>query len=153
VAGYSETALATKLGIKSNSTLVILSAPSGLSIDLPLGTKVHHRLPKSADVVFAFFTSVQLLERRLEILGQSISPSGGLWIAWPKKASGLATDITQHVVRDVALPIGLVDNKVCAIDETWSSLRLVWRKECAVESNGVMATLASNLAGMSPVQG
>ena len=118
-----------KLGIKNNSTPVILSAPSGLSIDLPLKTKVHCRLSKSADAVLTSFTSAQLLKRRVEILGQSISPRGGLRIAWPKKESGLATNITQHVVRDVALPIGLVGNKVCAIDETWSGLRLVWHKE------------------------
>lgn len=80
-------------------------------------------------MVLAFFTSTEALERRIEVLGRMIFPSGGLWIAWPKKTSGLATDVNQDVVRRVALPRGLVDNKVCAIDDTWSGLRLVWRLE------------------------
>jgi hypothetical protein len=58
-----------------------------------------------------------------------IFPAGGLWIAWPKRTSGVATDITDHVIREEALPLGLVDNKVCAVDETWSGLRVVWRRE------------------------
>lgn len=108
---------------------MILGAPAGLSIELPAGVHVHRRVHRGADVALAFFTSAPLLERRLEALAQSIFPRGGLWIAWPKKSSGVATTITQHVVREVALPLGLVDNKVCSVDEVWSGLRLVWRKE------------------------
>ena len=76
-----------------------------------------------------FTTSRSALEKRLPALRKAMNPAAGLWIAFPKKASGVATDMTDHAVRAVALPTGLVDNKVCAIDETWSGLRVVWRKE------------------------
>jgi hypothetical protein len=75
----------------------------------------------------AFFTQKSKLAQQINSLGRLIVPSGGLWIAWPKQASKVVTDMTDQVVRDVALPLGLVDNKVCAIDATWSGLRLVWR--------------------------
>jgi hypothetical protein len=129
VPGYSETPLAKKLGIATGSRLVVLSAPAGLVIEIPAAVRVRRRAGGGADVVLAFFTSTEALERRIEVLGRMIFPSGGLWIAWPKKTSGLATDVNQDVVRRVALPRGLVDNKVCAIDDTWSGLRLVWRLE------------------------
>ena len=83
----------------------------------------------SADVVLAFYTRATRIESRLDRLGSMIFPAGGLWIAWPKRTSGVATDITDGAVRSMALPRGLVDNKVCAIDGTWSALRLVWRRE------------------------
>ena len=82
-----------------------------------------------ADVIVFFTLSRAKLERRVEIAGRAIFPNGGLWIAWPKRASKIDTDMTEDVVRDVALPLGLVDNKVCAIDDTWSGLRIVWRRE------------------------
>ena len=69
------------------------------------------------------------LEEQVDELGQAVFPDRSLWIAWPKRSSGVATDITEDIVREVALPLGLVDNKVCAIDPTWSGLRLVWRRE------------------------
>jgi hypothetical protein len=81
------------------------------------------------DVVVAFFTRRADFERRLPAMRKAIFPDGGLWIAWPKRASGVSTDMTEDVVRDVVLPTGLVDNKVCAIDETWSGLRVVHRRE------------------------
>ena len=83
----------------------------------------------TADVVVAFFTERRELERRIGTLGDMIFPDGGLWVAWPKRSSGVATTVTEDVVRALALPLGLVDNKVCAIDETWSGLRVVWRRE------------------------
>ncbi len=76
-----------------------------------------------------FVTRAELLRRDIETLSQSIFPNGALWVAWPKKTSGVSNDITDHVVRQVALPLGLVDNKVCAIDEYWTGLRLVWRRQ------------------------
>ena len=79
-------------------------------------------------VVF-FTTARQTFERRLPVLGRAIHPDRALWIAWPKQSSGVETDMTENVVREVALPLGLVDNKVCAIDGVWSGLRLVWRRE------------------------
>lgn len=117
------------MGIRSGSTLVILGAPSEISIDLPPMVAVRRRARGPADVVVVFITRAESLRRRVASLSQLVFPGGGLWIAWPKKTSGLVTDITDHVVRDVALPLGLVDNKVCAIDETWTGLRLVWRTE------------------------
>ena len=83
----------------------------------------------AAEIVVAFVEQRSELERRIEALARAIFPNGGCWIAWPKRASGVPSDMTEDVIREVALPLGLVDTKVCAIDETWSGLRLVWRKE------------------------
>jgi hypothetical protein len=129
MAGYSRTPLARKLGIEEGSTLAILGAPTDVDLDLPAGVVVKRRTAGRADVVVAFFRKRAELERRLGSLERMIRPDGGLWVAWPKRASGVATDMTDGVVRDFALPRGLVDNKVCAIDETWTALRLVWRLE------------------------
>ncbi len=90
---------------------------------------MRHRAQGAADVVVAFFTERRDLERRIGALWKMVFPSGGLWLAWPKRASGVATTVNEDVVREFALPLGLVDNKVCAIDETWSGLRVVWRRE------------------------
>lgn len=132
MAGYSGTPLAKKLGIKEGSTLALVGAPASLDADLaplPDAVDVRRRAAGKVDVAVAFFTRRSELERRVAALAQHVHPDGGLWIAWPKKASGVATDITEDTIRDVALPLGVVDNKVCAIDDTWSGLRLVWRKE------------------------
>lgn len=123
------TPLSVKLGIRSGSHLVILTAPAGWSFDLPPDVHVHRRIQRPVDVILAFFTHSQLLERRLDVLGRSIFPSGSLWIAWPKKTSRVSTTITQHVLRQFALPRGLVDNKICSLDDVWSGMRLVWRRE------------------------
>jgi hypothetical protein len=124
--GYSGTPLPKKLGIGPTSRVVVLEGPDGFLADVPVAAR---RLGGHADVVVAFFTERRRLERRLPALERAIFPDGGLWVAWPKRASGAATDLTEDVLREVALPRGLVDNKVCAIDETWSGLRLVWRRE------------------------
>jgi hypothetical protein len=129
VSGYSGTPLAKKLGVGEGATLALLAAPSGWAIDLPPQVVVKRRAGGRADVVVAFFTSAGKLEQRMDPLGAMIFPAGGLWVAWPKKASGTATDLTDNTVRAAALRRGLVDNKVCALDETWSALRLVWRRE------------------------
>ena len=129
MAGYSGTPLALKLGIKEGSSIALLNAPPGVITALPDGVAVRHQARGSADVVVEFATERAKLEKRIDSLGRMVYPSGGLWIAWPKRASRMQTDITDHVVREVALPRGLVDNKVCAIDETWTGLRLVWRRE------------------------
>jgi hypothetical protein len=126
--GYSGTPLPQKLGIKDGSVVVLVGAPDGF--DATLGAiAARRRLGGRADVVVAFFTRRADLERRIGALERAVFPDGGLWIAWPKKSSGVATDITEDTLREVCLPRGLVDNKVCAIDQTWSGLRLVWRKE------------------------
>ena len=129
MAGYSGTPLAKKLGIKDGSTLLLQGAPAGVLTDLPPSVTVKTQPRGKADVVVAFFTERKDLEGRVDALGKVIFPNGGLWVAWPKKSSGVTTDITDHVVRGATLPLGLVDNKVCAINETWSGLRLVWRVE------------------------
>jgi hypothetical protein len=127
--GYSGTPLPKKLGIASGSTVALVGAPAGVIDGLPDDVTVKRRARGKADVVVAFFTERRELERRIEALGRMIFPAGGLWVAWPKRASGLATTMDENVVRAVALPLGLVDNKVCAIDETWTGLRVVWRRE------------------------
>ena len=131
-AGYSGTPLPQKLGIKEAHKIAVLGAPRGFALGvLPTGTRVQHSLAGKAmlDVVVAFVTRRADLVARIAACRPRMQPAAGLWIAWPKRASGMATDITEDTVREVALPTGLVDNKVCAIDETWSGLRLVIRKE------------------------
>jgi hypothetical protein len=127
--GYSGTPLPKKLGIEQGSTLALIDAPRGVIDALPPGVRVKRQARGSADVVVAFFTQRRDFERRIEALARMIFPSGALWVAWPKRASGLDTTMHEDVVREVALPLGLVDNKVCAIDDVWSGLRVVWRRE------------------------
>lgn len=129
MARFSGTALATKLGIKEGSRLTLLSVPEDLALELPPHVTVQWQARAKADNVVAFFSDQSSLTQRVANLSKTIFPWGGLWIAWPKKSSGVETDLTDHAVRDTVLPLGLVDNKVCAIDETWSALRFVWRLE------------------------
>ena len=131
-AGYSGTPLATKLGIKPESSVRLVAAPPEASAwlaPLPPGVALRRAGALRADVVVLFTTSRADLAKRIEALGQAVFPAGSLWIAWPKRSSGVATDLTEDVLREVALPLGLVDNKVCAVSDVWSGLRLVWRKE------------------------
>jgi len=130
MSGYSGTPLPEKLGIRRGARVAFLAAPPGFADEmgaLPVGVTVAHRLRGPHDVIVFFTKERRELERRFEALAGALDPSGGLWIAWPKKASGVPTDLTESVLREVALPQGLVDNKVCAIDGTWSGLRLVIR--------------------------
>ncbi len=134
MAGYSGTPLPKKLGIKDGHRVAFLSAPEGFEGSLspmPLVTAVAHSLRGTAafDVIVFFTKRRYELERRFTTLAGRLTPAGGLWIAWPKRASKVPTDMTEDVVREVALPAGLVDNKVCAIDEVWSGLRVVHRRE------------------------
>lgn len=132
-AGYSGTPLPQKLGIKENHKVVLVGAPSGFDRTLgalPTGAVVAKKLAgKDLDVIVVFVKQQAALADAIDKVRPRMAPAAGLWIAWPKKSSGVATDMTEQVIRDVALPTGLVDNKVCAIDETWSGLRLVIRKE------------------------
>ena len=109
--------------------VALLRAPDDFELDVPAGVTVKRRATGPADVVVQFVTRADDLERRLDRLAAMVRPAGGLWIAWPKRSSGVATDIGDHVVRELALPRGLVDNKVCAVDATWTALRVVWRRE------------------------
>lgn len=132
MAGYSGTPLPRKLGIGPGIRLALLGAPDGIDEtlgELPEGVRVARPGRGHADVLLFFTKERAALERRIATLERRIEPDGGLWVAWPKRASGVPTDMTEDVVREVALPRGLVDNKVCAIDETWSGLRLVVRRE------------------------
>ena len=129
MAGYSGTPLPKKLGIVEGSSLVLIGAPAGVIQELPPGVSVKRQARGSADVVVAFFTRRRDFERRIGSLSKVIFPDGGLWVAWPKRASGVETDMHEGALREVALPLGLVDNKVCAIDEIWTGMRVVWRRE------------------------
>jgi hypothetical protein len=132
MAGYSGTPLATKLGIKPAHVVGLINPPehfAALIDPLPDGVTVVPGVRSRRDVVVAFLVRRSELEQKLTAMTKAIAPAGAIWVAWPKKASRVPTDITEDVVRAVALPTGLVDNKVCAIDEVWSGLRLVVRKE------------------------
>jgi hypothetical protein len=129
-AGYSGTPLPRKLGIKPEARVGLLSAPEGFDTvlgDLPPGVSVRRRLQGRFDVVVAFFASRAQLERRLPACRDALDEAGGLWVAWPKRSSGVVTDLGEGTVRELGLAAGLVDNKVCAIDATWSGLRFVYR--------------------------
>ena len=126
---YSGTPLPKKLGIKEGHRLALLGAPEEVDLgELPPGVTVVRRAGGTADVIVSFHVDRAHFEQRLPTLRKLMAPASGLWIAWPKKASKVPTDMTEDVVREVALPTGLVDNKVCAIDATWSGLRLVIRR-------------------------
>jgi hypothetical protein len=131
-AGYSGTPLAKKLGIKEGHAVALLGAPKGFAAELeglPHGVTIRTAARGTNDVMVSFHTERSDLEARVPRLLDALDVDGGLWIAWPKRASKVPTDITEDTVREVFLPLGLVDNKVCAIDDVWSGLRVVWRKE------------------------
>ncbi len=128
--GYSGTPLVRKLGIKPDATVALVNAPPGFDDvlgELPHGVTVRRRLRGPADVIVSFHVDRARLERRLPALRAALTDAGGLWLAWPKRAAGVATDLGEHAVRELGLAAGLVDNKVCAIDATWSGLRFVYR--------------------------
>ena len=131
-AGYSGTPLARKLGIRPGDTVALVAAPEGFESELkelPDGVQLRRRAGAKPEVVVLFTTKANDLERRFAPLAKSVWPDGSLWIAWPKRSSGVATDLDENRLRDIGLPHGLVDNKVCAVNDVWSALRFVWRKE------------------------
>src|SRR5262245_46574881 len=132
MAGYSSRSLVQKLGIKPESRIAILNAPRGYSGTLgalPEGVTVTRAARGSLSFIQFFTRARSDLRSRLPSLARSLRDDGALWISWPKQASGVRTDVTEDVIRDVALPLGLVDVKVCAVDDTWSGLKLVRRRE------------------------
>ena len=130
MAGYSGTPLAKKLGIKEGHRLALLGAPEGFAIDdLPPGVEPRHSARGVSDVIVSFHTERADLAKRLPTLMRALDVDGGLWVSWPKKASKVATDITEDVIRELALLMHLVDVKVCSVDDIWSGLKLVIRKE------------------------
>lgn len=134
MAGYSGTALAKKLGIRDGTRVVLLGAPDGFPPTLeplPDGVCLSCEMPSAGDVdvVVTFCSSRAELEAGLAEQARRLAPAGGLWVAWPKRASGVATDLDFAVVQAAGLALGLVDNKVCAVDEVFSGLRFVVRRE------------------------
>jgi len=130
MSGYSGTPLPRKLGIKEGARLALVDAPDSFESTLgalPDGVTVRTRARGPVDVIVFFTTSRAKLERRIETLRSALGPAGRLWVAWPKRASGVPTDVTEDVVREIGLAHRLVDNKVAALDETWSGLQLVIR--------------------------
>jgi hypothetical protein len=130
-AGYSGTPLVRKLGIKTGHRVLLDAAPGGFVLEgLPDGVSVDHRAgPGPYDVVVAFAPDRATLERSLPAHENRIERNGAIWVAWPKRASKVLTDLTEDGVREVALPRGLVDVKVCAVDAVWSALKLVIRTQ------------------------
>jgi hypothetical protein len=132
-AGYSGTPLPRKLGIRAGHRVLLAGAPGDFDLgDLPALDLVDVDVQRRAgaapyDVIVAFTPDRRALDRRFPALARRLVSNGGLWIAWPKRSSGVATDLDENVVREVGLAAGLVDNKVCAVDQTWSGLRFVVR--------------------------
>jgi hypothetical protein len=137
LAGYSGTPLPKKLGIGERARVALVGAPGDFgrvlgpvpgTVEIAEGAK-SVPAPGPYDVILLFVRSRAELQKGFEKAAAKLTPAGGLWVAWPKKASGVKTDMTEDVAREIGLPTGLVDNKVCAIDETWSGLRFVYRLE------------------------
>jgi hypothetical protein len=131
MAGYSKTPLAQKLGIKPEAKVAALNAPADyrkLLAPLPAGVAFSDKATAGAGFVHLFVTERRVLEKELKRLRGLIDEAGVLWISWPKKSAGLGSDITEDVIREVCLPLGFVDIKVCAVDETWSGLKLMIRR-------------------------
>jgi hypothetical protein len=128
MAGYSGTPLVRKLGIADDARVLLDGAPAGFTLDAPGAVVGTRPGPGPYDVILCFCPDLARLAKRWPVLHPRTTPAGSLWIAWPKRSSGLATDLDENVVRDFALSHGRVDVKVCAIDEVWSGLKHVIRK-------------------------
>ncbi len=132
MAGYSGTPLAKKLGIKADGKVFLVGEPDhyqDLVAPLPEGVSIVPALDKDTDIIHLFTTKKSQLLIELRCFLKAMNPAAAIWVSWPKKASKVPTDITEDTIREVALPLGLVDIKVCAVDDTWSGLKLVVRKE------------------------
>jgi hypothetical protein len=130
-AGYSGTPLPQKLGIKAGMTLHVVDAPMDYAaLIAPMGRKVAFatRLSRDVELLHAFVTRTERLQEVLDRARAGLGPDAVVWVSWPKKASGVPSEITEDTVRDLALPLGFVDVKVCAVDQIWSGLKLVVRK-------------------------
>ncbi len=132
MAGYSSTPLLKKLGFDKTASIYVGAPPDDYESwlgPLPEGTRLLHRLPARPAVAHVFVTKRTDLEKRLKTLRARLDPTGFVWISWPKKSSGVPSEVTEDVIRELALPMGWVDIKVCAVSEVWSGLKLVIRKE------------------------
>ena len=131
MAGYSGTPLAKKLGFEPGHAVCVLGAPANyrhMLEPLPDGVSFGAKIAKANDIVHLFTAERKILEKTLVTCRRTLNPEAMVWVSWPKKASKVPTDITEDVIREVALPMGFVDVKVCAVDEIWSGLKLVVRK-------------------------
>lgn len=131
MAGYSGTPLAQKLGIKADQQVAAIGAPKGyrkLLAPLPKGVAFTTEIAAEAPFIHLFVMERQDLKKKLTRLRPLLADAGVLWVSWPKKSSGVVTDITEDVIREVCLPLGFVDVKVCAVNETWSGLKLMIRR-------------------------
>lgn len=127
--GDATTPLPRKLGIKPGATVALIDAPAGWALaDLPDGVVVRHRAAGPADVIVAFCDRRAKVRQRLPAALKALTGDGSLWIAWPRRAAGHPSDITDNELRAIVLPSGLVDTKVAALDDDWSGLKFVWRK-------------------------
>jgi hypothetical protein len=131
MAGYSGTPLVQKLGIKPGFRIFVANAPQDyhrLVGALPERATILSRLSRTTDMVHVFATEAKALADKLSSYRDAVAPDGMIWVSWPKKTAKVATDVTENVIRDLALPLGLVDIKVCAVDATWSGLKFVIRR-------------------------
>ena len=132
MAGYSGTPLPQKLGIKLGLMVVTVNAPANyrrLLGQIPDSITFSERLKSGSSFVHLFTSRRSEMQKKMSILRDKISDNGAIWVSWPKKSSGISTDVTEDVIREIALPLGFVDIKVCAVDETWSGLKLMIRRE------------------------
>ena len=132
MAGYSGTPLPQKLGIKPGLMVVTINAPANyrrLLGQIPDSVTFSERLKSGSRFVHLFTSRRSEMQKKMSILRDKISDNGAIWVSWPKKSSGISTDVTEDVIREIALPLGFVDIKVCAVDETWSGLKLMIRRE------------------------
>lgn len=133
MAGYSGRSLAAKLGVKEGASVLLVGAPPAFEdrlAPLPDGARLTRRSgPSPVDMALVFVTTRHDLATRFPKVATCLPPAGPLWVAWPKRSSGMASDLTEDVLREVCLPTGWVDTKVCAVDDVWSGLRFVLRRE------------------------
>lgn len=129
MAGYSGTPLVKKLGIKPGFNIAFISAPSGYAneLDLPPDVTINSRAGKPLDFAQLFVKSEKELKEKFSEYTKRLHAAGMLWVSWPKKSSGVTTDLSENIVRDIGLAAGLVDIKICAVDEVWSGLKFVFR--------------------------
>ena len=129
MAGYSGTPLVKKLGIKPGFNIALVSAPPGYAseLDLPPDVTINSRSGKRLDFAQLFVKSEKELKTKFSEYAKRLNPWGMLWVSWPKKSSGVSTNLSQNIVRDIGLASGLVDTKICAVDEVWSGLKFVFR--------------------------
>jgi hypothetical protein len=138
-AGYSGTPLAKELGITASTHLTLIDAPSeyeSLLGALPVGARLRGSLSQNTDLVHVFVTQREALARYLATFRRRIRDDAAVWVSWPKKASKVPTTVSEDVIRDLAVPLGFVDIKVCAVSDVWSGLKLVVRKELRGKSAG-----------------